>query len=187
MLQRIQSEYRACYKYRNIMEVLNLEAIEHPLDQYLRMYICLNTQCTYIHTYIAETTVLTSIDAVRLRVYERKIVSRIWGPKKIQGEKIRQLVKFEVEKIQYHKRTKNTVIRTYENDARRMGTKQDNRLETNGRQIQVKTEKQLRRPGTRKYYEDGISGMEEDPGRERMKEWRTYGHMYVHISTRIFD
>lgn len=88
--ERIKAGDRAYWRYRQLLKDKQLST-----KTKLRVY---RTAIRPVVTYAAEVMCLTSKDEERLRIFERKILRRILGPKKTDEGLYRNLMNFEVEK-----------------------------------------------------------------------------------------
>lgn len=89
--QRIQAGHRAYYKYKNIMT-----------DKKISRNTKLRVNKTAIRTiviYGAETMSLTKFDEEKMKIFERKIIRRIYGLKKIVEGEYRRLMNIEIKYI----------------------------------------------------------------------------------------
>ncbi|KAJ3667210.1 hypothetical protein Zmor_002610 [Zophobas morio] len=89
--QRIQSGHRAYFKYSSIMKSSRISK-----DTKLRVY---KAAIRSVVTYAAETMSLTRDAEEKMSRFERKIVRRIMGMKKIQDQEYRTLMNHEIEDI----------------------------------------------------------------------------------------
>lgn len=89
--QKIQAGYRAFYRQKIIMNNKNLSK-----KTKLKVY---KTTIRPILTYAAENMCLTLRQEEQLKIFERKIIRKIYGGKKINEEQYRRLTNDEIDKI----------------------------------------------------------------------------------------
>lgn len=89
--ERIQTGYRAFYANKQLLRDKNLSK-----NTKLRVY---KTIIRPIVTYAAEMANLTQKEEEQLKIFERKIIRIIMGPKKIGEDESRQLMNFEIDAL----------------------------------------------------------------------------------------
>ena len=89
--QKIQAGHRAFNKYKQYI-------INRKISKRLKLKIY-KTAIRPVVTYAAETVCLTKKEEERLKIFERKIIRKIYGPVKIGREEYRRLYNKEIEEI----------------------------------------------------------------------------------------
>lgn len=89
--QRIQAGHKAYFKYKMYMKSKRISK-----NTKMKIY---KAAIRPVATYAAETMCLTSRDEEKLRIFERKIIRKIHGPKKIGEDEYRRLMNCEIKEI----------------------------------------------------------------------------------------
>ena len=89
--QRIHAGHRAYYKYRHIMQHKRISR-----STKMRVY---KTAIRPTVTYAAETMNITKSDEEKIKIFERQMIRKIYGPKVVSDDHVQILMNHEIDKI----------------------------------------------------------------------------------------